>query len=137
MNMPLQLPSMALLAASACLCLPAFAQGDAPAPPTEVAAPADTRDPAALLAEARSLYEQLEYDQVIPLAEGVLAHPGTAVEQRLDAYLLQGSSLAIVGNPIDAEKPFRFLLRGRPEFDMPPDEVLSGDPSKPTGPNET
>lgn len=75
--------------------------------------------PAELLREAKKLYEGLEYDQVVPLTEGVLNHPGASVDQRLDAYLLQGSSLAVIGDQIEAEKPFRFLLRGRPDFDMP------------------
>src|SRR5690606_2123298 len=43
------------------------------------------------------------------------------IEHRLDAYVLKGSSLAIVGDPIEAEHPFRFLLRGRPDFDLPAD----------------
>jgi hypothetical protein len=49
----------------------------------------------------------------------VLNREDANIEMRLDAYNLQGSSLAIVGDAVAAEKPFRFLLRGRPEFDMP------------------
>jgi hypothetical protein len=95
----------------------AVAEGE----PAEAApAAADTRGPGELLAEAKQLYEALDYDRVIPIAEQVLAHAEVDIEQRLDAYLLQGSSLAIVGNQVDAETPFRFLLRGRPDFDMPP-----------------
>lgn len=77
--------------------------------------------PSALLARARQLYEGLEYDRVVPLAEAVLARPGTTLDEKLEAYLLQGSALAIVGDPADAEQPFRLLLRGRPDFDLPAD----------------
>lgn len=116
----IRLPSLLALSASLCVLLgaPVHAQEDSSA---EDAAPAVSGTPGDMLAQAKERYEQLEYDLVIPLAEGVLAAPKATVEQRLDAYLLQGSSLAIVGNPIDAEKPFRFLLRGRPDFDMPPE----------------
>jgi hypothetical protein len=82
--------------------------------------PLDAPTPA-LLAEARALYAALEYDRVIPYAEAVLARPDADIDMRLDAYLLQGSSLAIVGNAVDAEVPFRFLLRGRPDYDMSAD----------------
>jgi len=54
-----------------------------------------------------------------PLAEELLARTDGTVDERLDAYLLQGSCLAIVGDAIEAEKPFRFLLRGRPTYEMP------------------
>ena len=77
--------------------------------------------PAELLARARALYDALEYDRVIPFAEALLARAEADIEQRLDAYLLQGSCLAIIGDPVEAEKPFRFLLRGRPGFDLPPE----------------
>jgi hypothetical protein len=81
-----------------------------------------------LLDKARALYAALEYADVIPLAEAVLARTDITIDQRLDAYLLQGSSLAIVGDAIEAEKPFRFLLRGRPDFEMPaetPPKILA------------
>jgi hypothetical protein len=81
----------------------------------------EDKDAATLLVEARELYSSLEYDRVIPIVERVLADPSINIDQRLDAYLLQGSCLAIVGNTVDAEKPFRFLLRGRPDYDMGPE----------------
>lgn len=75
----------------------------------------------ALLAEAKQLYDALEYDQVVPYAEEVLRRPGVPIEKQLEVQLLKGSCLAVVGNPVDAEKPFRLVLRGRPDFDMAPD----------------
>jgi hypothetical protein len=73
---------------------------------------------AELLKRAQSLYASLDYEQVIHWAAAVLARADATMDERLDAYLLQGSSLAVVGDPIEAEKPFRFLLRGRPDFDL-------------------
>ncbi len=84
------------------------------------AAPAP-KSAAQLLAEARAAFEGLEYDRVVPLAKQILTRDPLDIEQRLDAYLLLGSSLAIIGDTIDAEKPFRFLLRGRPDFEMSAD----------------
>src|SRR5688500_10600093 len=71
-----------------------------------------------LLAEARSLFEQLEYDRVLPVARSVLARPEATLDQKLDAYVLEASCLAIVGDPVEAEQPFRLLLRARPDFDL-------------------
>ncbi|MBN2361132.1 MAG: hypothetical protein JXR83_16875 [Deltaproteobacteria bacterium] len=81
-----------------------------------------------LLGRARTHYDNLDYDQVIPLANAVLARPEPTPDQKLDAYLLQGSALAIVGDSIEAEKSFRLLLHGRPDFDLPaktPPKILA------------
>ncbi|MBI5511368.1 MAG: hypothetical protein HY903_21615 [Deltaproteobacteria bacterium] len=83
---------------------------------------------AALLSQATQLYGALEYADVIPLVEAALAQDDVTIDQRLDAYLLHGSALAIVGDAIEAEKPFRFLLRGRPDYEMPaetPPKILA------------
>ncbi len=77
--------------------------------------------PRELLTRAKSLYANLEYGDVIPLAEELVERPEATIDERLDAYLLQGSALSVVGDPVEAEKPFRFLLRGRADFDMSPD----------------
>src|SRR5262249_24768338 len=96
-----------------------------PAPKKEAAketAPIkENADIAAQLQEAKKLFDNLEYDRVVPIATAILARADVNIDQRLDAYLLQGSSLAIIGDAVEAEKPFRFLLRGRPEFDMTPE----------------
>jgi hypothetical protein len=84
------------------------------------ASPARGATPAELLAEAARQTEALEYDRVISLAEQVLTHGDATVHDKLEGYLLQGSALAIVGRPVDAETAFRFFLRGRPDFDLPP-----------------
>ncbi len=106
------------------LCGALFFASAAPAARTKRAPSVDAlleQPPAELLQEAMRLYEALEYDRVIPYASAVLAHEDSTVDQKLDAYLLQGSAFAVVGDPIEAETPFRFLLRGRPDFDLPPE----------------
>jgi hypothetical protein len=96
-----------------------------PAPPTTTPAPTtpapETRGAAALIAEARALYDALEYDKVAPLAALALAAPDITLEQKLVAYQLQGSALAIIGDPVDAERPFLLLLSVRPDFVVPDD----------------
>ncbi|MBI5510961.1 MAG: hypothetical protein HY903_19545 [Deltaproteobacteria bacterium] len=88
---------------------------------TPPAATAETTP--AKLARARVLFADLEYDAVIPLVQAVLQDEGAAIDLRLDAYYLLGSSLAIANRASEAEAAFRFLLRGRPELDLPPAET--------------
>ena len=75
-----------------------------------------------LLQEAQALFEDMEYDAVIPKAQSVISHPEATTEQKLDAYLLKGSSLVIIGNPVDAEIPFRSVLRLSPNHELPSNE---------------
>lgn len=95
------------------------------APPLLAGAPVPARgqlDSAELLQRARAQFEQLEYDAVLPLVTELLARgDAVPIDLRLDAYVLEGSCRAIVGDPIEAEKPFRALLRGRPDFELPAD----------------
>jgi hypothetical protein len=72
-----------------------------------------------VLAQAQQAYAELEFEQVLSLSEQVLGAADATVDQRMDAYFLQGSALAVVGRAIDAEASFRYLLRGRPDFDVP------------------
>jgi len=85
-------------------------------------ATAQNLTPAVLLTQAKTLYEDMEYDAVIPEAEKVIAHPDSSTEEKLDAYLLMGSSLVIVGNQVDAEIPFRSVLRISPNHALPTSE---------------
>lgn len=73
----------------------------------------------ALLAQAQQLYKEMEFERVIPLANAALKRPEITPNQKLDAYVLQGSCYAIIGETTEAEKAFRMLLRGRPEFELP------------------
>ena len=72
------------------------------------------------LRQARSFFDALDYDRVIPLAQHLSERADATMAQKLDAAWLLGSSVAVVGEPIDAREPFRFLVRGRPEFELPP-----------------
>jgi hypothetical protein len=91
-----------------------------PPTPTPARAPAISSGPQAL-EQLKELYRTLEYDQVIPLADALLARDDLSQDQRLEVYRLQGSARAIVEDPIDAERPFRLLLRARPDYDLPAD----------------
>ncbi len=75
-----------------------------------------------LLTEAKALFEDMEYDAVIPKAEAVVEDPDSTTQQKLDAYLLKGSSLVIIGNSVDASIPFRSVLRISPNHELPPNE---------------
>lgn len=101
---------------------------EAAAPTPAAPLPAPARTAAEALAQLDSLYKTLEYAAVIPLAEQVLARSDLSSDQRLEAYRLQGSAKAIVEDPVDAERPFRLLLRARPDYDMPaetPPKILA------------
>jgi len=73
--------------------------------------------------QARRLFDDLEYAGVIPLARQILASKNSTHKLRMDAYLLLGSCLAITGNAPEAERAFRFLLRGRPTLELSADET--------------
>ncbi len=107
---------------------PAPAAHDADAPPPRDPALASVST-AELMQRAKELHDQLEYDKVLPLVTEILTRgDAVPIDTQLDAYVLEGSCLAITGKPIDAEGPFRRLLRGRPDFDLPndtPPKILS------------
>lgn len=120
----------ATLLGLACVGLgPTPAAAARPAPPiAPTPAPKPTGTPAELLDRAREAYGQLEYDQVAPLAQAVVDDASVPIETKLDAYVLLASSLAVIGDPILAESPFRLLLRARPAFDLPaetPPKILA------------
>ena len=58
---------------------------------------------------------------VLPYVEAALKQGNLTPDQKLQAYLLQAQSLAITGDPADAERPFRLLLRVQPDFNLPED----------------
>jgi hypothetical protein len=94
----------------------------APRAPKPTAPEVDASGPAqAVLDRIQTLYQGLEYDQVIPLASAYLAREDLSLDQRIDAYRMQGSARAIVEDPIEAERPFRLLLRARANYEMPVD----------------
>jgi hypothetical protein len=101
--------------------LPAAVETEAAPEPSQTVDGTKEQSTEALLKLAQEQYDNLEYDLVIAPATEVISRPDVSLETKLDAYLLLGSALSIVGDPIDAEKPFRLLLRGRPDYDLPSD----------------
>lgn len=97
---------------------PAAVPTPAPAPPPVKAVDpgTPTRD---LLADAHKSYDNLDFDDVVRITGWILARPNVPAEQQLDAYQLQGSALAGSDQAIDAERPFRLLLRLRSDYDLP------------------
>ncbi len=122
-------PLLTLLVSSCVFAAGGKAPAKAPAAaPAAAAAPAkaapkiDPLGPAKdVLAQMNALYSALEYDQVIPIADAFIKREDITIEQRLDGYRLQGSAKAIVEDPVDAEKPFRLLLRARTDYELPSD----------------
>jgi hypothetical protein len=87
-------------------------------PPGPVTLPDPSAPPAQLVAQLNELYQNLEYERVVPFAEACLKRADLPVEQQLEVYRLLGSAKAIVEDPVDAEKPFRLLLRARPDYEL-------------------
>jgi len=83
--------------------------------------PDGTTNVAEALKTAQHNFDELEYDIVLPYVEAALREKTLSPDQKLLAYLLQGQALAITGDPADAERPFRLLLRVQPDFKLPPD----------------
>ncbi|MDP7040803.1 MAG: hypothetical protein QGI45_16735, partial [Myxococcota bacterium] len=72
------------------------------------------------LAAAQQAYRLLDFDEVLAPAQAVLDAAEAHIEDRMQAYYLLGSALAVIGDVVNAEKNFRYLLRGKPDFDVPP-----------------
>lgn len=72
-----------------------------------------------VLARARARFENLEYEEVLPLVEALLKRDDLPLPLKLEAYFLQGSAIAITSDPFDAERAFRLLLRTRPDWEPP------------------
>lgn len=96
------------------------AAAPSPAPAAAAAQPAPSRSSTQLLARATAAYASLEYDAVIPLTDVLLQRDDLALDEKLEAHRLNGSAKAIVQDPLEAERPFRLLLRLRPDYELPP-----------------
>jgi hypothetical protein len=133
MPRPLHSASMTVVVGLAAVLLLSGAPRGKPRPAVPVPAAAPVIHPeklstSELVAMARQQYEALEYDVVAKLAEAALARSNLTLEEKLDALALQGSALAIIADPFDAEKPFRLLMRARPDFNLPdstPPKILA------------
>jgi hypothetical protein len=72
-----------------------------------------------LLAQAQKSYDSLDFDVVVQKTGVILSRADSTPDQQLEAYRLQGSALAGSDQSIDAERPFRLLLRLREGYDLP------------------
>lgn len=79
------------------------------------------RAPAEILALAESASDELRYEEVVPLAGAVLDAQDATLPQRLMAYQLLGSAHAVMGDALQAQRAFRFLLRANPDLELPED----------------
>lgn len=82
-------------------------------------APVDFASVAEQLAAAESAVDGLEFDRALELAKAALAREDINEEERVRAYLVVGAAYAVMGNVLDAERPYRLLLRLRPDFQLP------------------
>lgn len=74
--------------------------------------------PAAMLAELRTLAAELEYDQVVSTGRKLLLRGDLSDDQRVEGLWLLGSALVIVADG-SAPDVFDELLRLRPTFEAP------------------
>lgn len=73
-----------------------------------------------MLNNVERAYEALECETVLREADALLEQE-PVLEVRLRVYLLRGSCLAILGDTVTAETPFRLLVRGDPDFELDAD----------------
>lgn len=78
-----------------------------------------TATPEESLALAKKKFAALDYDQVIAALKPVLDDPAVDPELKAEAWVLEGSTRAIIQDLVDAEQPFRKLLRLKPDFELP------------------
>jgi hypothetical protein len=100
----------------------------APSAATPAAAAPSKLEPKAEIARINALFEALDFEAVVPATVELLARPELPLDVKLEGYRLQGSARAIVEDPVDAEQPFRLLLRARPEYELPgntPPKILA------------
>lgn len=124
----LRRPRLVLVPALALATLAGAAAPRSKPKPSPVAAPAKLEAPAAALARVSALYDALEYERVVTEASALLARPELPLDVRIEAYRIQGCARAIVADPVDAEQPFRLLLRARPDYELPdstPPKILA------------
>jgi len=74
-----------------------------------------------LLDAADAACKSLDYDVCVDFATLALGRPDITETQQARAYTTQGAAFAVVGQTVEAERPYRLLLRIRPDFDMPKD----------------
>ncbi|MDX2011637.1 MAG: hypothetical protein SFW67_15660 [Myxococcaceae bacterium] len=73
-----------------------------------------------MIARLAELYDAFEYDELLGLADVVLERADLELTQRLEVYRFQASVKAVTKDIVEAEKPFRLLLRANPAYELPP-----------------
>ena len=73
--------------------------------------------------EAEALYTNLDFEELILKVADVIEAKRGDEELRIRAYFLKGAALAVLGATVEAEKPFRLLLRIDPNYEL--DEFTS------------
>jgi len=68
--------------------------------------------------EAEQLYTNLEYEELIRVVSDVIDAKVVEEETKTRAYFLQGAALAVIGATVEAEIPFRLLLRIDPNYEL-------------------
>ena len=66
---------------------------------------------------AERLYENLDYEELVPLLMDITEAEGVDEDTLMRAYYLYGAALAVMGATVEAEGPFRALLAIDPDFD--------------------
>jgi len=74
---------------------------------------------AELLDRARARYDTMDFDEILPLVNEVLAREEVAAEHQVEAYRLQAIALAVMNRTVEAEAAFRLLLRVSPDYELP------------------
>ncbi len=73
----------------------------------------------ALVAAAQASLENLEYEAASSLAEAALRRTDLTLDEQLSAYMTHGVALVVLERPLDAEVPFRLLLRLNLSYEPP------------------
>ncbi|MGC4122413.1 MAG: hypothetical protein QM765_49115 [Myxococcales bacterium] len=89
--------------------------------PSFARAEGQPRPIAELVERALALQAEKSWEALLPVAGELFTRPEATLDQKLDATLMQACALAMVAGASEAEKPFRLLLRGRPDFELPAD----------------
>lgn len=84
--------------------------------------------PEALLARARAQVEALEFEDALQTSTQLTAMQGVQDPVFVQGQVIRGSVLAVLGRIVEAETPFRLILRVHPDFDLPdstPPKILT------------
>ncbi len=72
-----------------------------------------------LATKMRVLNQDLEFDKLVPYAQGLVGRTEASLDLKREAWLLLGTAFVILGDPVAAERPFTQLLRVVPDVELP------------------